>query len=82
MTPDFVDDRLDKDMQEIRKIMKSDGTNPVFKVEFRRNSKNDIVMVVTAETNTMPPQKYFCTTVDQFGESFVNYIKDTANWVL
>ena len=82
MTPDFVDDRLDKDMQEIRKIMKSDGTNPVFKVEFRRNSNNDIVMVVTAETNTMPPQKYFCKTVDQFGEAFVNYIKDTANWVM
>lgn len=77
----FVDDRLDKDMVEIRKIMKADGTNPIFKVEFKRNSNNDIVMAISAETNTMPSINRVVKSVNQIGQELIEYIAETATWV-
>lgn len=79
--PEFVDDRLDKDMVEIRKIMKCDGTNPRFKIEFQRTNENDIVMQIYAETNDAPRAVYHCPTIEQIGEGLIDYIKLTSRYV-
>ena len=81
MHEEFVDDRLNSDMTEIRKIMEKIGTNPVFKVEFRRNASNDIVMVISSESTTMPPNSKTITVNEQIGQELVEYISDTAKWV-
>lgn len=77
----FIDDRLDKDMVDIRKIMKADGTNPIFKVEFRRNDSNDIVIDISSESTTMPRTVKILKSVDQIGQEFMEYIAETATWV-
>ena len=77
----FIDDRLDKDMVDIRKIMKADGTNPIFKVEFKRNSNNDIVMSISAETNSMPSTNIVVKSVNQIGQELIEYIAETSTWV-
>ena len=79
--PSFVDDRLDKDMVEIRKIMKHEGTNPVFEVEFQRTNDNDIQVVLKLRTSTMPSMKYPVSSLDKIGEIMQDYIKSTAEWM-
>lgn len=81
MTPDFVDDRLDKDMVDIRHIMKHTGTAPIFTVKFIRNSSNNIAMQITSENTTMPVTTTIVKTVEQIGQAFMEYIADTANWI-
>lgn len=76
----FVDDRLDKDMVEIRKIMDVIGTNPVFTVEFQRNNDNNIVVCIKSERICNMPTSYttICT-LEQAGEALVEYVKNNAN---
>lgn len=77
----FTDDRLNKDMTEIRHIMDKTGTNPKFELEFVRNSSNNIVLQIKSTTTTMPVNKKQISNLDQIGEFLSDYIKDSANWV-
>ena len=81
MHDEFVDDRLNSDMTEIRHIMQKAGTNPVFKLEFRRNSSNDIVMCISSESTTMPSTTKIIKSVNQISQEFMEYVAETANWV-
>ena len=81
MHDEFVDDRLNSDMTDIRHIMQKVGTNPVFKVEFRRNSSNDIVMCISSESTTMPSAIKIIKSVNQISQEFMEYVAETANWV-
>lgn len=77
----FVDDRLEQDMTEIRKIMKKQGTNPIFKLEFRRTNDNDIALVFTCEGTTMPAERHKIDNLNQIGDLINTYIKETSEWV-
>ena len=81
MHDEFVDDRLNSDMTDIRRIMQKVGTNPIFKVEFRRNASNDIVMCISSDSTTMPITTKILKSVDQIGQEFMEYIAETANYV-
>lgn len=81
MHDEFVDDRLNSDMTDIRHIMQKVGTNPVFKLEFRRNSANDIVMCISSESTTMPSTIKIIKSVNQISQEFMEYVAETANWV-
>lgn len=81
MHEEFVDDRLNSDMTDIRHIMQKVGTNPIFKVEFRRNASNDIVMCISSDYTTMPITTKILKSVDQIGQEFMEYIAETANYV-
>lgn len=81
MHEEFVDDRLNSDMTDIRHIMQKVGTNPIFKVEFRRNSSNDIVMCISSESTTMPSTNRVVKSVNQIGQELIEYIAETATWV-
>ena len=81
MYEEFIDDRLNSDMTDIRHIMKKVGTNPVFKVEFRRNASNDIVIDISSESTTMPRTTKILKSVEQIGQEFMEYIAETSNWV-
>lgn len=81
MHDEFVDDRLNSDMKDIRRIMQKVGTNPVFKIEFRRNLSNDIVMCISSESTTMPILSIIIKSANQISQEFMEYVADTANWV-
>ena len=80
MNEPFVDDRLDKDMVEVRKLMKTLGTNPVFRVEFRRTEANNIVMFIESTNSTAPNIVAPVSSLEKIGELFSGYVEDTANW--
>lgn len=81
MHEEFIDDRLNSDMTDIRHIMQKARTNPIFKVEFRRNDSNDIVIDISSESTTMHRTTKILKSVDQIGQEFIEYIAETANWV-
>lgn len=81
MHDEFVDDRLNSDMKDIRHIMQKVGTNPVFKIEFRRNSSNDIVMYISSESTTMHSTIKIIKSVNQISQEFMEYVAETTNWV-
>ena len=81
MNESFIDDRLNSDMVDIRHIMQRINTNPVFKVEFRRNSSNDIVMCMSSESTSMPNINTVVKSISQVEQRFLEYIAETANWV-
>ena len=81
MNESFIDDRLNSDMVDIRHIMQRINANPVFKVEFRRNSSNDIVMCISSESTSMPKINKVVKSISQVEQEFLEYIAETANWV-
>ena len=83
MSEKFVDDKLNVDMTEIRTMLQKLDTNPRFTVEFRRttNGTNEIVVEINSEGTTMPRTVKKITSLEQFGDLMVEFVKDTSLWI-
>ncbi|MEE3344486.1 MAG: hypothetical protein VZS44_10370 [Bacilli bacterium] len=83
MSEKFVDDKLNVDMTEIRTMLQKLGTNPRFTVEFRRTTSgtNEIVVEINSEGTTMPRTVKKITSLEQFGDLMVEFVKDTSSWI-
>lgn len=68
-------------LDNIRYIIKKTGQNPSFKVEFRINENDDIVMDISSESTSMPRQMAWPTTNSSIGQEFLEYVAATSVWV-
>ena len=69
------------DLPDIRRLIDKDVTHSVFKIEFHKNTSDDIILSITSENTTMPSFNRKVTMIDQVGREILEYIADTANWV-
>lgn len=68
-------------LDDIRHIIKKTGQNPLFKVEFRINENDDIVMDISSESTSMPRQIAWPRTNSSIGQEFIEYVAATSVWV-
>lgn len=80
MHEEFVDDRLNQDMTEIRKLMKREGTYPVFEITFMRNNDNDIVARVNSRYGTVPYTMKKVTSLEEACALLAEHIKTDSIW--